>query len=61
MNVDEHVELQCQCNEPIEGKKLVKYNFDLLGIKKIYVCKNCLEDEPFNKHILEIIGDENNA
>ena len=58
MNVNEHVELQCPCNEPIEGKKLVKYNFHLLGIKKIYVCENCLKQEPFNKYIIEIIEEE---
>jgi len=60
MNVDEHVERQCQCNEPIEEKKLVKYNFHKLGIK-IYVCENCLKQEPFNRYIIEIVGDENNA
>lgn len=61
MNVNEHGESQCQCNEPIEEKKLVKYNFGRLGIKKIYVCENCLQHKPFNRFIVEIVGDQSNA
>ena len=48
--------LQCPCSTSINEKQLVKYNFGLLGIKEIFVCKNCLgdSDSSFSRFIIEI-------
>jgi len=51
---------QCKCDILLSEKKLVTYRFHSLGIK-IYVCKNCLQHEPFNRFIEEFVGDKNNA
>ena len=50
MNSDE---LQCTCNIPLNEKSNTKYDFGLLGVKVIFVCRNCLEKPPYNKYIIE--------
>ncbi len=46
--------LQCPCTVSIYEKQHVKYDFGLLGIKEIFVCKDCLNKIPFSKFIIEI-------
>ncbi len=45
--------LQCPCDIPLIEKNNIKYDFGLLGIKEILVCRNCQEKPPYNKYIIE--------
>jgi len=45
--------LQCPCDIPLNEKSNTKYDFGLLGVKVIFVCKRCLQKFPYNKFIIE--------
>lgn len=54
-----HAELQCPCDKSLDDKKIVEYDFGLLGNKVIKVCDSCLKVTPYNQFIANIEDPEN--